>query len=232
MRQFALLLALAVPAAALADITFYTSQTDFETAAMNAGYVLFEVEDYEECTLPPNSVMALNAPLAPGVPNGPFPSGLTGVSDMRVQSNLLAGPAPQPSPRGVDGLAAISVGFYGASSDGVLSNYFVDSHDLIFDDGAEKVAVGFNPLTLLGSYRVDVAVYGPGEVLLGTTSTSADEPGSYFLGIVATAGQTIHRINIYDAGGGAEGADNIQTWIPEPASAILLLGAFALLRRR
>lgn len=216
MRQFGLLLALAVPAATLADIAFYTSQTDFETAATNAGYVFFELEDYEEADLPPGSAMGVDDPLWPGAPNGPSPNGLEGVSDMCVQSNMYSGPAPEPNPRGPQALLAFS----GSSGVTVVSNYFVDSHDLIFNDGAEKPAVGFNTLDFLGGSGVLVSVYGPGEVLLGSTNVGADEVGTYFLGIVATNGQLIHRINIDSVIDGAEGADTIQTWIPEPASAV------------
>jgi hypothetical protein len=217
---------------ATADITWYYDQGEFEAAAVGAGLAFFELETYEECTLPPNSVMGFSDPLAPGVPNGPFPSGMTGISDMIVQSNLSGGAPAEPNPRGYNALVAVSAGFFGAASDGVLANYFVDSLDHMFDDGADKPAVGFNTLTFLGSYQVEVRAYGPGEVFLGQTTTAANETGSNFLGVIASNGQSIHRINIYDAGGGAEGADNIQTWIPEPASLALLALGGLLIRRR
>jgi len=210
---------------ATADLTWYTDQAAFEAAASAAGLSFFELEDYEECTLPPNSIVAFNDPLAPGVPNGPFPAGMTGVSDMIVQSNMGGGNPAQPDPRGTTGLRALSVGFYGASSDIVLSGLFVDSFDLDFDGGAEKWAVGFNTLTFLGGTTVEIRAYGVNEVFLGMTAVSADAPGTYFVGVIAIPDQLIGRVNIYDPVSAAEGADNIQTWIPEPASlALLALG--------
>ena len=229
----AVLVVFSVVSVATADITWYTDQAEFEAAATAAGLSFFELEDYEECTLPPNSITTLNDPLAPGVPNESFPAGMTGVSDMIVQSNLLAGSPDHPNPRGSHGLNSLSVGFFGASSDGVVSNYFVDSHDLDFYDGAEKRAVGFNTLTFLGGTTVEIRAYGVNEVFLGMTTVGADPGGSFFVGVITADGdQLIGRINVFDDPYAAEGADNIQTWIPEPASLALLALGGLLIRRR
>jgi len=167
------------------------------------------------------------------VPNKNFPSGLTGVSDMLVQSNLGGGAPDYPNPRGNNALAALTVGFLGASSDIVLANTFVDSFDMDFDEGAEKWALGFNPLDLMGENSVQVRAYGVGETFLGMTTVSADIAGNSFVGVIAPdKAQLIGRINVFSPGYGAEGADNIQTWIPEPASLALLALGGLLIRRR
>jgi hypothetical protein len=219
---------------ATADVTWYDDQGAFEAAAAAAGLAFLELETFEESTLAPNSVVAFADPLAPGVPNGPFPSGMTGCTDWIYQSNTLGGNPVQPSPQGADGLAAASVGYFEASSDVVVSNYFVNSVDIDLYDGAEKSAVGFNTLTFGGGSTVEVRAYGAGEAYLGMITVPADAAGSFFVGVIADdEDQRIGRINVYDPLGGAEGGDNIQTWIPEPASlALLAIGALFVPRRR
>ena len=103
---------------------------------------------------------------------------------------------------------ALSAGFAGAVSDVVLADIAPDSLDLIFTD--EKSGVGFNTITLFGGTSVEVRVYSTTNVFLGMMTTPANAAGTNFIGVWSQ--DTIGRINIFDPGGGAKGADNIQAW--------------------
>ena len=70
------------------------------------------------------------------------PFSLTGLPNLIVQSNVLAGNPTDPAPRGVGGLVAASQGASGAVSDIVVTNFGADSLDLIFMDA--KSVVGNN----------------------------------------------------------------------------------------
>ncbi len=73
------------------------------------------------------------------------------------------------------------------------------------------IGVGFNPITLLGGASVEIQVYDKNNELMLLGESPADETGANFWGI--SCSEIIDRVNIYDAGGGAEGADNIELWI-------------------
>jgi len=221
-----------VASVATANITWYTDQGAFEAAATAAGLSFFELEDFEESTMGPNQVLGIDDPLYFGLARPMYPNGLTGISDMKYQSNLGAGNPAQPNPRVLNGIALASVGFLGATSDVAIANTFVDSMDMDFDAGAEKWAVGFNTLDFMGGNQVQVRAYGAGEAYLGMTTVGANPGGNLFVGVIAASDQLIGRINVFSAGGGAEGGDNIQTWIPEPASLVLLALGGLLIRRR
>ncbi|MCH8316587.1 MAG: hypothetical protein IIA64_11490, partial [Planctomycetes bacterium] len=146
-----------------------TSQAAFEKFNAGEGNVLKGIEDYEESILPPDSADGFDDPLESGVPNlpngSPFPAGMTGLPNLRVQSNLGGGDPMDENPRGQSGLAAVSVGLLGAASDVVLAGITPDSLDVIFTD--EKSAVGFNTVTMGGGPSVEVRVYSTTNVFLG-----------------------------------------------------------------
>ncbi len=224
----AVLFAAIVAAPATAQLTWFTNEASF--VAANAGNVLKGVEDYEASTAGPNSVFNLADPLAFGLPNGPnYPVGTQGLSNLSTQSNLRGGSPGVPNPRGAAGMAGASAGFLGAVSDVVIASTFVDSLDQIFSEG--KVAVGGDTLSFLGAGSVDIRVYDTANNFLGQMGFSADPTGAGFAGVISSA--PIGRVNVFDTGGGAEGLDNVQAWVPEPASlSLFVLGALALLRRR
>jgi len=192
-------------------LEWYTNQADFEAAAAARGKVNKAVETFEESTQQPNGNGSLNDPLSPGVPNGPFPNGLEGAPNLRVQSNLSGGNPVTPNPRGVDGLVNLSAGFGGAVSDLVMPNFFADSLDLQFS-GGNKTAVGGNTVeyTNGGPLGVDIRVYDTSNAYLGQMHFSSNIQGTFFAGVISDV--PIGRINVYSPNNAGEGLDNIQLW--------------------
>jgi len=204
------LVILAIPASTMAALTWYTSKPAWDAARAAGGWTtLYGSENYEECTLGPGAVIAVNDPLTFGVPNVNFPLGLTGLNNLSVQSNTLAGNPAQPSPRGL--------------------NTFVDSIDHIFAKPTVN-ALGFYTTSFLGGNSVDVRAYDAAQVLLGQTARPADPTGANFLGVISDT--PIGRLNVFDTGNGAEGIDNIDVYVPEPATLAMLSLALLALRRR
>ncbi len=221
-------------APASAQLTWFNNQADFEAAAAGGGNVLVGVEDYEASTLPGNAVDGFDDSLEFGIPNGPdgfpYPNGTDGLAALTTQSNNLGANGFDPSPAGGNGLAAGSNGFLGFTSDGVVSNTFVNGLDLIFS-GDNNSAVGARIVDALGSQTgVEIMVFDTSNNLLGQMHVSGDAGGSSFTGVISTS--PIGRINMFSDG--AEGGDDIQLWvIPAPASmSLLALGGMVALRRR
>ncbi len=207
----------------------YYNQAAFEAAAAGGGNAHISTEDFENST-PGYVIVGFGDPLTYGTPNYPFDSGLN--TRLTVQSNTL-GNGKTVSPHGANGLAAIEKGAgFGESSDIVVANYFVDGFDILTMD-ANITAVGFNTLDVFGANSVGVMIFDTSNNLLGSFNSGADAGGSSFFGFVS--GTPIGRINVFDAAGGAEGADNIQIWsrVPAPGSAAILgLGGVIAGRRR
>jgi hypothetical protein len=220
-------------APAHAGVIFFGNDAAGFTAAM-AGATSLGVEDFEASFLPANNALGINDPLTQGVANGVYPAGLT--APLTVQSNVLGGIAANPSPSGIDGLAAVSVGFAGATSDVVVANSGGHSLDLIFPGPDQVVGVAFNPISFFLPSNLNVQVYSTSNALLGSTSIVGDPAGANFLGIQATGGDAIGRINIFSTVDAFEGVDNVQIFgptAPEPTSLALIgLGLLGLAARR
>ena len=248
--SLAALLFAAVCSSGTAAVAFFVDNpSGFNSQITSSGLIFLGTENWESSTLAPNTSTGLNDPLAPGVANAPFPTGTNTAIGLMAQSNTLGGAAITLSPRGVNALSTASVGFFGTPSDQVSANVPGDSFDLIFNLGGGNpvAAVSLSPLffdivnaTSSTSHpgTVFITVYDPTNAVLGTqTLTNVDYSQSDFLGIVATGGSDIRRVNLY-AGPAASsfvaGADSINVYgVPEPSVAALMgLCGVALAARR
>jgi hypothetical protein len=202
-----------------AEIVFYNDLASFTSAMTTSGSKLIGTETFEESTLPPGTAGAADDPLTQGVANSSYPSGL--LQPMTVQSNVSGGDATAPNPSGLSGLGLGSVGFDGAASDVVVA--FSDSHSLdwIFDAATRISGVGLNPLVFSPAGLLEIEIYDINNALLGSITIAGDEAGTNFLGIEATAGDLIGRINLFSDR--FEGGDNAMLFhVPEPAMLGLL----------
>lgn len=205
----------------------YYSQGAFEAAASGGGNAKISTEDFENSS-PGYVIVGFGDPLTFGTPNYPFDSGLA--TRLTVQSNTL-GNGKSVSPHGANGLAAVEKGAgFGESSDIVVANYFADGYDILPLD-SNITAVGFNTLDIFGSNQVGLMIFDTSNNLIGSFNSAADASGKSFFGFVSNT--PIGRINVFDSGGGAEGADNIQLWSRVPAlGSIALLGLGGLIAGR
>ncbi len=199
-------------APAQGGLIWFTNQADFEVFVTSQGKVIKGIEDFEESILGPNSVDAFDDTLESGVPNlpdgFPFPVGMTGLHNLRMQSNFQHDLFNPNNPRGTDGLAAWAAPGGNFVSDVVIANFFVDSLDLIFV--GEKTAVGFNTLRYTGPGAMEVNVFSTTNEHLGEMASNSDPAGTNFIGVWSPV--PIGRINLFDVSNGAEGADRIQPW--------------------
>ncbi|GIK19490.1 MAG: hypothetical protein AMXMBFR77_18850 [Phycisphaerales bacterium] len=119
---------------------------------------------------------------------------------------------------------------FGNPHNALLANYFVDAFRMDFS-GAGVQAVEFNALTVVGGASVNITVYDSN----GSTAYNNVNVGGAFGANLGVLGNGITRIDIFDAGGGAEGVQRkVCTYlVPAPSSAALLaLGGLVATRRR
>lgn len=183
--------AASAPAAAPEAVAFYYDRPTFD-----GDFPGLPVEDYENANVNPTDILGFGMPLDENTDNGIFSPGdiLPGISFSASEGDL-----------GSELVILGGASGFGETSKTVLANRFVASYIIEFDPPVE--AAGMDLQTLLGSYSCQVDVFNAAGGLLGTDTSYCDEPGAFWG--VASDGDPIAQIVIYDAAGGAEGADNI-----------------------
>lgn len=215
-RLMAILLVAGVSGTALAQLQFFTDRDTFRSFMRSQGVGLKGLEDFEENDLPPSSVSVQDEPLDSN-PNVNFPDGLTGLSNLSMTTN-----------RG-RGLALLTNGFLGAVTDIVGANFFSDYTTLTFTDGG-KDGVGLDLVDLINGAQADIRIFDTSGGLLGSIVWPSPFTPVFF-GVASDA--HIGRIELEGQDAGGELVDNIEGWVPEPASlSLFALGGLALLRRR
>lgn len=238
---------------AAAQVLFFLDRAAFNGFSRNSGKQLKGVETFEEALIGPGQKLTLPDPLLPGVPNvsggSGFPAGLA-EDNLAIQANTSPLPAPltlNPSGSPI-ALYVVGAGFNGANSTkvgedlGILAGQ-VASYDLLFL-GDNKTGIGFELSRFAGfnpQVGFNIAVYNIAGAIIGSMQFGPPprpEPTKMFFGVWSD--QPIGRINIFDDDISIPGqpvfspsaVDNIEMWVPEPASLLLLAAAAPLLRRR
>lgn len=219
---------LATTSPAQAGLLFFLDEGAFNAALADAGKVLKGTEDFPWFAKP-NSVQGVDDPVNGSTGFDGWYSPGTLMDNISYQSNIGGADSSQENPG--SGVALFTEGFLGATSNGLLADTFVNGLDLISGD---HTAYGLSLVTFLGGAGVNINVYDSNNVLVGNMDgVSAPIAGGGFLGILATGGTTIGRINVFDPGDGAEGFYGVSAYqaIPAPG-ALALLGLAGIAGRR
>jgi hypothetical protein len=252
---------------ASADVIFYTNSTDFGNAVTAASLLSLGIEDFESSVLPDGNIQRVDDALQPGVPSTSmnpavptptidpvFPTGTSTATNITVQSNTGGGMPVVAQPRGMDALVTASAGFFSTPDDQIGSNFPTDSLDLLFSStvlepvlAVSLIPLFFDDITFSPGAlsTIAVRVFDSTNTLLGQTDVLnvdyVNEIG--YLGIEATGGMDIGRINLFDGNtqNHTQGVDDIEVFVnspvvPIPAAAWLfgsaLLGLGVLKRRK
>ena len=232
--------AAAITGMADAAIIFYTDEAAFNQALADAGKISKGIEDFEQALIAPGQAQPLNDPLNINNLQGFFPSF---IDNLTFQSNTNGTPnVNDPGvnglfPRGPGGLLLVGPGFVGSINVGLTSNNPRDSFDILSGPpaGDNHTALGMHVFTTVGGAPpVEVRVFDKIEQELGLITIPANVDGQ-FLGILATEGDTIGRVNIWSTQENFEGVYDVQTYLIPAPSAVALLGLaglFGVRRRR
>ena len=238
--------AAAITGMADAAIIFFTVESAFDTALVNAGKFSKGIEDFEQALISPGQGTLLNDPLninnlldhfgQPVFDPGDFIDNLTFQANTNGTPGINDPGVNGLNPRGSTALALFGAGFGGAPNVGLRANFFADSLDILSGPpaGGNHTALGMHVFTFSAG-SVQVRVFDKNEQQVGIVLLTGAGIAGQFLGILATDGETIGRVNIWDLNGFAEGVYDVQTYIIPAPSALALLGLaglFGVRRRR
>ncbi|MCH8344630.1 MAG: PEP-CTERM sorting domain-containing protein [Planctomycetes bacterium] len=236
--------AAAITGMADAAIIFFLDEALFDQALADAGKISKGIEDFEQALIapPPSNVAILNDPLNINNLQGAFNPG-DFIDNLTFQANTNGTPNINDpgvnglNPRGASGLVLFGAGFFGSANVGLTPNFTNDSFDILsgLPAGDNHTALGMNVFNFTESpFPLEVRVFDKSEQQIGLISIQTDLSGS-FLGILATGGETIGRVNLWSPDAFLEGVYDVQTYIiPAPSALALvgLAGLFGVRRRR
>ena len=206
-------------------VLFFLDEAEFQAALEQTGKIKegFEVFPW---LAGPGSIISIGDPLNTNtsVPGWIEPGVL--LDNVQYQSNLDPFGPNGPNPRGSTGMRLFTTGFIGATSNGTVAGHFVDSFDILsgVPEPANHTAMGLQLISFNHpppGPSVTVSVYDKDENLIGTESgiSAPANLGGAFLGILATGGNTIGRVNLYDTNHqsfDAEGLYSIAVYVSGP----------------
>ena len=216
------LAAAALPQAAHAQLTPYTTRASFDTA-----FPGLPEETFEEAHIS-DSFATFPSPLDSDTSNAVFPQGLTQPGLRITDTGPRSGAA--------DALLAARAGAFGNPSKAVYDNSFGDELFLTFDNGGTQ-AVGLDLLSFTippsSTPVTETATVFSGATMLGFYGPMVSPSGTFFG--VSSAGARITGLSITGDNKHARGVDNIAFATPEPSSAadfaVAGLGAAGLILR-
>lgn len=226
----------AAPAAG--GVEFYLDPVEFEFALAEAGKESKGLWDFKPDNVGSGFLGLLNDPLnhitAPDWYWDDMP-----LDNVQFQSNQLGQNAPFVAPRGVDGLTYLTNGHpqFPINNNALLANFFPDSFDILsgVPEPDNHTAMAVELISLAGPVPpvFHVTVFDKENEIKGKIELPGFVGQKIFLGILMTDDHTISRVNIFDAGGGAEGISFIEVWVPSPGGvALLAIGGLMARRRR
>ncbi len=222
--------ALGIAGIAHGDVLFFLDEGEFQAALQQAGMTKKGFEDFPWLA-PPNSVVGTSTPVdVNGSQPGWYVPGML-IDNLAFQPNQGGADSSQTTPPQPSGIALFTQGFLDLPANGLVSSVFVTAFDIVSTGDPGHTAMGMLTTTFLGGNSIRVDVYDSNNVLIGNMAAAPTGPNGAFLGILATGGDTIGRVNFFDAANGVEGLFNIAVYIPAPGS-LALLGLAGLVRTR
>ena len=236
--------ALVVSSSALGGFIFFTDPAAFADALAAQNKVSKGFWDLKPNNMPPDFIGgfddSLNINNIPTFKDGtPFWDADTMLDNVTFQSNMSFQGEGGPNPRGENALVVLANGAFGLDNNALLANTFVDGLDILSGPpaGDNHTAMALDVIDIFPLGDLHVTVWDKNEQNVAKINLGLLESGvKVFLGILATDGSTIGRVNIFDTlgapGGGAEGFTRIEVWIPAPGAMALLGVAGLFVRRR